>query len=166
MKRKRCANGTRRNKTTGVCESTSAARARRANRSQLRKAVGEREAVFYDIADDIMMMSPPSGKKRKTSSSSSSSLATRIRTYLQKHPTIKYGDILFVGKYTYLLVLEGGLILTDKDPTQLPLSPRVLPELKRRRVHYGTLLQQLVSEGKYGADNTTIQSVYRENGIL
>ena len=154
-RRKRCANGTRRNKTTGNCEavaSPSAARARRVVRSTTSRyttTATPRDAVFYDIANEVT-----SGYPIKQQA-----IGPRIAAYLKQHPQIQYGDILFLGSsYGFCLVLEGGLVQRGKDPLRLALSPRVLPELQRRRIHYDALLRKM--------NKTSVRTLYREKGIL
>lgn len=138
--KKRCPKGSRRNKKTGLCDSTATVAA-----SVKRSSDKQRNAAFHDISEKITsgyQYAPISREKGKT-------LQNRVEAFLLSHPTIQYGDIIFVGstsdrqEYGFQIVLDKGKTLTGEDGSSLPLQRSIRDELKRRGIHYRSLLEKM-----------------------
>jgi len=134
QKQKRCSKGTRRNKKTGACEQkskliASAQKEKTVTSKQKENTMNARNAQFYDIADAV---TPGYDDREMLTKEEGKTLTTRVKAYLQQHPNIQYGDIIFLGstyetrqEYGFRMVLDDGDTLADDYVLNLPFSKRV-----------------------------------------
>ena len=152
---KRCPKGSRRNKKTRECDkynkkmkvlsTKSSTRSKMSKKnSSSSSSIYRRDAYFYDIAEKV---TPGYEDRGELTREEGKTLSSRLKTYLQKHTNIKYGDIVFVGstsdrqEYGFKLVLDNGETVGGESGAGLPLGKAT--ELEKRNVHYESLLQEM-----------------------
>jgi hypothetical protein len=135
--------------------------------------------MFYDIAEEV---TPGYEDRGMLTMEQGKTLTERVKKYLQTHPTIQYGDLIFLGdtyetrqEQGFRLVLEDGNTLAGESAMNIPL--RVVPELQRRDIHYAGILNKMKKRSNdqeeqfydyfYGNESPEdIESDYQEKGIL
>jgi len=188
----RCPRGSRRNKKTGDCEKNSQSRKSRCPKGSRRnKKTGacdptkivsnkkERDAQFHDIANAV---TPGYEDKEMLSQEQEKTLTARVKAYLQSHPAIQYGDLIFLGssyetrqEYGFRLVLDDGDTMAGESGLDLPL--RIAPALQQRGIHYRKLLEhmqkrsddyeEMMNDWFYGASSMEeVEGEFQEKGIL
>jgi hypothetical protein len=105
--------------------------------------------------------------------SSVKTLQNRVEAFLLSHPTIQYGDIIFVGstsdrqEYGFQLVLDNGKTLTGEDGSSLPLQRSIRDELKRHGIHCD--YEEIMKMYFFGDYDTAFEEcidLYQENDLL